>query len=114
MSDSQRKWKPRRGVRTDSREHVTVLLTFVESKEANPINFIISISSSVLPSKSSSAKKEFLRSYYICGCTERYICVREKSSNRFAAFQPISTEDIKGEPIRNKKNCKPSSGGASL
>lgn len=33
-----------------------VLLTFVESKEANPINFIISISSSVLPSKSSSAK----------------------------------------------------------
>ena len=33
-----------------------VLLTFVESKEANPINFIISISSSVLPSKSSSTK----------------------------------------------------------
>lgn len=31
-----------------------VLLTFVESKEAKPINFIISISSSVLPSKSSS------------------------------------------------------------
>ena len=33
-----------------------VSLTFVESKEANPINFIISISSSVLPSKSSSTK----------------------------------------------------------
>ena len=49
-----------------------ILLTFVESKEANPINFIISISSSVLPSKSSSAKnntkiKTFfkLSSFYI-------------------------------------------------
>lgn len=31
-----------------------VLLTFVESKAANPITFIISISSSVLSSKSSS------------------------------------------------------------
>ena len=36
-----------------------ILLTFVESKEANPINFIISISSSVLPSKSSSAKVSY-------------------------------------------------------